>query len=773
MPSATRERVGNLPHELTNFIGRRRELGEVRRLLSESRLVTLIGMGGVGKTRIALRAAANLQQEFEDGVWLVELGALSEPDLLADTVAAALGLRERVARSPLPLLIDFLAGRRALIVLDNCEHLVAEVAEFTTAVLSACPQVRILATSREALSAGGEAVLRVPPLTVPGPDTTASLRGLGRYEGVTMFEARARAAVPGFSLTEDNQVTVAEICQRLEGLPLAIELAAARLRALSPKQILQRLTNRYRLLTTGNRVAPSRQQTLQLCIDWSHDLLSERERTLWRRLAVFAGGFELDAAGEVSGFAEGELIDVLASLVDKSILIGEETGAVVRYRMLETIREYGLEKLTEAGESALLRQRHQDWCVRLTLQAEAEWIGKRQLEWIARFDRTRADLRGALEFSVTAAADPDAALHMVAAIYPYWVSRGLYSEGRYWIERALARADGSPTAMRVSALCLGSMLALMQGDVEAARVWTDTARTLAQSEDDPAVSAFAVSASGYLATFTGDFAGATECFEASLPTLRTEGGLLARVGTLVGLAMACGLAGDSSRAIACHEEVIALTESHGESMYRSYSLSMLGLAVWERGDTKRAAHLIEEAIRLTRLVDDPLGLAMCLEILSWLAVDRPERAAVLMGASAWVGEAAGSPTIVVRDLFGHHDRVVRESTDAIGQKSFEAAFARGRDLGGDAAIAYALRDQTSAEPRASGPTVRLTRRQREIAELVAQGLTNKAIAEQLVISQRTAEGHVENVLTKLGFTTRAQIAAWVVAGVGQAATTAS
>ncbi|MGW0042306.1 ATP-binding protein [Rhodococcus sp. NPDC003348] len=768
MSSAVRERIGNLPHELTNFVGRRRELAEVRQLLTESRLVTLTGMGGVGKTRLALRAAASLQQDFEDGVWLVELGALAEPHLLADTVVAALGLRERAARSPLPLLIDFLAGRRALIVLDNCEHLVAEVAEFTTAVLSACPEVRIVATSREALASGEEAVLRVPPLTVPDPDT-AALRGLGHYEGVVMFEARARSAVPGFSLTVDNQVTVAEICQRLEGLPLAIELAAARLRALSLKEILLRLTDRYRLLTSGNRVAPSRQQTLQLCIDWSHDLLSDRERTLWRRLAVFAGGFELDAAAEVSGFADDVLIDVLDSLVDKSILIRQETGEVVRYRMLETIREYGLEKLTEAGESALLRQRHHDWCVRLTLQAEAEWMGKRQLEWIARFDRTGADLRGALEFSVTAAADTDAALRMVAAIYPYWVSRGLHSEGRYWIERALARADEAPAASRVTAMCFGGMLASMQGDVEAAQVWTDGACALAQSEGDPAVRAVAVSATGYLATFTADFARATECFEEALLTLRVEGPPLSRVGTLVGLAMACGLAGDAQRAIACHEEVVELTESLGESMYRSYSLGMLGLALWEQGDTTRATKLIEEGVRLTRVVDDPLGLAMCLEILAWIGADRPERVAVLMGASAWVGEAAGSPTIVVRDLFGHHDRIVRESTDAIGQKAFEAAFARGRALRVDAAIAYALGDQTSAEPSASAPTERLTRRQREIAELVAQGMTNKAIAQQLVISQRTAEGHVENVLTKLGFTTRAQIAAWVDAGAGQKA----
>ncbi|MFD4295445.1 ATP-binding protein [Rhodococcus sp. NPDC058532] len=767
MQSGVRVRVGNLPHELTNFVGRRRELTEVRRLLSESHLVTLTGMGGVGKTRLALRVAANLQDDFEDGVWLVELGALPEPHLLADTVVAALGLRERAARSPLPLLIDFLADRRALIVLDNCEHLVAEVAELTKAVLSACPEVRILATSREALAAGEEAVLRVPPLTVPDPGTAASLRSLGGYEGVVMFEARARSAVPGFGLTVDNQATVVEICQRLEGLPLAIELAAARLRALSLQQILLRLTDRYRLLTTGTRVAPSRQQTLRLCIDWSHDLLGDRERTLWRRLAVFAGGFEVDAAAEVSGFADGELADVLGSLVDKSILIREEAGGVTQYRMLETIREYGLERLTEADESALLRQRHHDWCERLTLQAEAEWIGHRQLEWLARFDRTRADLRAALEFSVTAAAKQDAALHMVIAVYPYWVSRGLYSEGRYWIERALARDDGAPAASRVTALCLGSMLALMQGDVPAAQTWTDAACALTDPDDDPGAAAFAVSATGYLATFSGDFPRATERFEEALLTLRTEGSPLARVGTLVGLAMACGLSGDPRRAIACHEEVLALTAADGESMYRSYSLSMLGLAVWEEGDTPRATQLIEEGMRLTRLVDDPLGLAMCLEILGWIAADRPERAATLMGASAWVGEAAGSPTIVIRDLLGHHDRIVRESTDALGQASFDAAFARGRGLSVDAAIAYALGEQAPVGPRASAPTTKLTRRQREIAELVAQGMTNKAIAQQLVISQRTAEGHVENILTKLGFTTRAQIAGWVHGGAGQ------
>ncbi|TQF65956.1 LuxR family transcriptional regulator [Rhodococcus spelaei] len=767
MSSVAHERiVGNLPHELTSFVGRRHEIEGVRGLLSDFRIVTVTGIGGVGKTRLALRVGEGSRRTYPDGVWLVELGDLREPNLLAQTVATALGLRERLAYTPLDLLIDFLTDRRLLLVLDNCEHLVDAVAEFVTALLRACPELRILATSRESLGVSGEATLRVPPMTVPDSDRPTSTNGLSRYEAVNLFTERARAVLPEFSLTEDNQLTVAEICQRLEGLPLLIELAAARLRVLSPQQILHRLTNRFQLLTVVHRGVPPRHQTLRWCVDWSYELCTSQEQRLWRRLAVFAGGVEFDAiegicAGELQS---GEVSEVVASLVDKSILTVEE-GSVDRYRMLATLREYGLEKLAEAGEEPMLRRRHRDWYERLAVQAGAEWIGPRQLEWIARLDHVHADLREALEFSTTEPGETDAALRIITGSYPFWVLRGLYSEGRYWIERATAGDAGPPTSIRTTVLCSGAMLAMMQGDLGAGAALTDTARQLAESLGDESTTAFVVSATGYLATFSGEFPRATECFESCLEALRSAGDLLPRVGTLAGLAMASGLSGDHLRAIACHEEVIALTEPHGEAMYRSYSLSMLALAVWEQGDPGRATHLVEESLRLTRLVDDPLGSAMCLEILGWVAAeaDDAERAAVLMGASASVGEAAGSPSIVVRDLFGHHERLVQRSTQALGRRSFDAAFERGRDLAVDEAVAYALRDTSPTKPRAHRTGVDLTRRERQIAELVAQGLTNKAIAEQLVISQRTAEGHVEKVRAKLSFTTRAQIAAWVVA----------
>ena len=338
--------VGTLPLALTSFVGRRNEVTETKNLLSISRLVTLTGIGGVGKTRLAVRVAADVRRGLGDGVRWVELGELQDGSLVVGMVAAALGLRDRSARRLDDVVAEFLIPRHLLLVLDNCEQVVDAAAALVGMLLRTCPELRILTTSREPLTLGGEAVLRVPPLTVPDPDREPSLRGLPRYDAVTLFAQRAAAAVPGFELTEDNRVTVARICRQLDGLPLPIELAAARLRAMSPEQILERLTDRYTLLTLGSRGAPTRQQTLRLSIDWSHDLCTPREQQLWARLSVFAGSFELDAAEEIcgEGVAAGDLLDAVTSLVDKSILSREDAGPVVRFRMLETLRDYGRER---------------------------------------------------------------------------------------------------------------------------------------------------------------------------------------------------------------------------------------------------------------------------------------------------------------------------------------------------------------------------------------------------------------------------------------------
>jgi predicted ATPase/DNA-binding CsgD family transcriptional regulator len=356
--------VGNLPCELTTFVGRRHEVSEAKRLLSDHRLVTLTGPGGVGKTRLAVKVAAEVRRAFGDRVWLVELDQLREPALLVDTVAESLGLPEQSTPRLMAALGERLAQRRVLLLLDNCEHLVDAVAALANALLHSYPHLWVLATSREPLSIGGEATLVVPSLSVPDPRRPCSPRDLSRFDAVALLVDRAAAVAPGFRVTDANAGAVAEICYRLDGLPLAIELVAVRLRAMSEQEVVRRLSDRYRLLTTGPRGGSTRQQTLEACIQWSYDLCSAQERLLWARLAVFTGGFELDAAQGIcagDGLAADDVLDLVASLVDKSILIPERHGPVVRYRLLETIREFGRAKLHQTGEHAALLQRHRGW----------------------------------------------------------------------------------------------------------------------------------------------------------------------------------------------------------------------------------------------------------------------------------------------------------------------------------------------------------------------------------------------------------------------------
>ncbi|RYE39476.1 MAG: hypothetical protein EOP24_44140 [Hyphomicrobiales bacterium] len=360
---AFRTSGGNLPFEITSFVGRRRELSEAKSLLATARLLTLAGMGGVGKTRLALRVAADTRRRFADGVWLIELSEVHDPSLLLDVVTSSLGIRDRTARPVEDALVEFLAARDTLLVLDNCEQVVEAVAGLVRILLQTCPGIRVLATSREPLGIGGEIVFRLPPLTNPDTGQSHSLLGLAKYDAVALFEQRAAAVVPGFELTEASCGTVTEICRRLEGIPLAIELAAARLRMMSLEQLLQRLTDRFTLLTLGERTAPSRQQTLRLSVDWSHELCTPLERMVWARASVFAGGFELDDAEGVcgDGFTPAQVVDAVTSLVDKSVLLRGSLGTVVRFRMLETVREYGLDELRRSDDLETTRRRHREW----------------------------------------------------------------------------------------------------------------------------------------------------------------------------------------------------------------------------------------------------------------------------------------------------------------------------------------------------------------------------------------------------------------------------
>ncbi|GAF44724.1 protein kinase domain-containing protein [Rhodococcus wratislaviensis] len=765
---AVRGTRGNLPLELTSFVGRRHELSEAKNLLSGSRLVTLTGIGGVGKTRLALRVAANAQRDHADGVWLVELGELRDDSLLVEAVAAALGVQDHSGRPLHEILAEFLSTRELMLVLDNCEQVVDAVAEVAETLLRACPGLRILATSREPIGIGGESVLRVPPLTVPDLDLEPSLRGLPKYDAVTLFAERAAAAVPGYALTEHNRVTVARICARLDGLPLAIELAAARLPALSPEQILQRLTDRFDLLTRGSRGAPTRQQTLRCSIDWSYDLCTADEQRLWGRLSVFAGSFELDAAEDICGrdLAPGDLLDSVTALMDKSILIREESDTVVRFRLLETLHEYGREQIQQTGEYPELRRRHRDWYQRLALDAEAGWISPRQLDWIARLAREQPNLRQALEFCVSEdnEAGAEAGLRLAAALYPFWNSRGLYSEGRRWLDRFLTRHTGQPAVERVKALFAASVLAEIQGDLRSATALVEEGHRLAEQATDPVTHALADYADGILALCSDDLDRACHRLESALEGFGTHGDRLLQTGALNMLGLAYDMRGETGRAIRCHEHVLSITGACGESTYRSYALWAMGVAVWRQGDPDHAVELLEEALRLTRQANNPRTTASCLQALAWIAGQerKAQRAAVLMGAAEELGHAVGSVTVVFPHLRSYHAECEQVSRRVLGDRAFDAARQDGRTLDLDAAIVYALGEQAPSTAPAAGPSAVLTKRERQVADLVADGLTNKAIAAKLVISQRTAQGHVEHILAKLGFTSRTQIAAWVV-----------
>ncbi len=756
---------GNLPLEMTSFVGRRADLSEVRNALSVARLVTLTGVGGIGKTRLALRAAATVQRGFTDGVWLVELGDLRDPALVTDLVAASLRMRDQSARPLLEALHDFLGSRTVLLVIDNCEQVIAGVAELARALLPRCPNLRILATSREPIGIGGESLLRVSPLATPEPDRTPTLRTVSRFDAVALFTERAAAALPGFELTVETKRVVSQICARLDGLPLAIELAAARLRTLSPEQILQRLTDRYALLTRGSRSAPARQQTLRWSIGWSYDLCTPAERQLWDRLSVFAGSFDLDGAEGVCDERvdnrQPDVLDTLSSLVDKSILIREESAGAVRFRMLDTVREYGRSNLESTSLDTDLRKRHRDWYFQLTLDSVREWISPRQPEWVARLEQELPNLREALEFSLSES--DGVGLAIAAAQLQFWISRGLFSEGRRWLDRALARPRPQSVADQAKAFHAAIQLALLQGDVVAATARVDEARALDVSPSDPTAYAYVAAAEGFAAFVGGDLDYARARLEQAIESFGADTDLTLQIDVLGLLGWTYQSQGHNDNALRYHEQVLAITQSHGESMYQSYALWSMGITVWRQGDTERAVHLFQEALRLTRIAGPPIMTAACLQALAWVTIEHDEqrRAVIMAGTADGLSDVLSRPS-VFPNLEAYAEQFERDARRALGDRSFEAAYRQGRAMDGDAATAFALGEQPVEKPSTAHTVTKLTKRERQIAELVAKGMTNKAIATQLVLSERTVDGHVNHVLSKLGFTSRSQVAAWIV-----------
>jgi predicted ATPase/DNA-binding CsgD family transcriptional regulator len=766
--------TGNLPAELTSFVGRRGELAEVKRLLAGSRLVTLTGIGGVGKTRLALRAAVGLRRAFRDGVWLVQLDQLRDPALVAQAVAGSLGLQDRAGYPPAASLAEYLAGRQLLLVLDNCEHLVDAVAKLADLLLREAAGLRVLATSRESLNMTGETVLPVPPLAAPAAGRPLTVTELARFPAAGLFAERAAQVVGGFALTEANMAAVAGICRQLEGLPLAIELAAARLPVLSPEQIDARLGDRLGLLTRGGRTQPARQQTLRASVEWSYELCSQAERLLWARLSVFAGGFELDAAEGICAdhrLAAEEVLELLAALAGKSILIAAHREGVARYRLPEPLREFGQERLQSAGEYIALRRRHRDWHEQLARQVDIDWLSPQIADLTARLYREHANVNAAQDFCQTEPGEAEAGLRIALHVWFFhcWIA-GHVSEGRYRLDQVLTPA-GEPTVWRAQGLLLASFLAAVGGDRGAVEPLLEQGTGLAGQLDDPATRAFAAWVAGHLCLFVGDLPQAIAYCEDGLAALPVAARGRQRAHLLICLANAAGLAGDEERAAACHRELGALTQAGSEYIrraYRAYSLWALGTAAWRRGDLDRAAGLQMQSLRLRR--HDRMGSTYCLEALAWIAVSRQQygRAAVLLGAVTGVLQSMGTTLDGNQYVAGYHRDSERQARQALGEAAFQAAHRRGRELPTEDALAYALQQSPETPPKKPSAQdisdeATLTPRELQVARLIAGGRSNKEIAAGLVISQRTAENHVEHILTKLGFTSRAQVAAWVAA----------
>jgi non-specific serine/threonine protein kinase len=595
----------NLPVQLTSFIGRQGDIGEVKRLLSTQRLVTLTGTGGCGKTRLALRVAENIVEEFADGVWLFELAPLSDPALLLATIARTLDVQEEPQRPILATLLDYLRSRKLLLILDNCEHLIAAAAQTCQPILQASPNVRILATSREALGVGGEVAWRVPSLTLPGNYKGALdpawLIALQTSEAIQLFLARARLADAGFDVTEQNACAIAQICTRLDGIPLAIEMAAARLKVLSVQQIAARLDDRFRLLTGGSRAALPRQQTLRAALDWSYNLLSEAERRLLRRISVFAAGCSLDAVEGVcsgDGVPEADVLDLLGQLVDRSLVVVDKSGDQPRYRLLETIRQYGHDRLVDADEAQATRDKHRDWFLALAERAEPELIGPRQVEWLDRLELEIDNLREALEWSVgQGAAEP--ALRFVGTLRMFWIVRDYWSEGQRWSERALTTPGEVATAHpRAKALETLGACAYFMVDFATMQQAYEKCVSVSREVGDVDLEARAVRQLGVYASERGDYASADSLYLRALNQARECGNRWVMAQALEGLALIAAGRRDWDTTLRLLAESLELFRMLGDWRAIATSLCYVGLAAAELGDYEATRAPLEEGLSI-------------------------------------------------------------------------------------------------------------------------------------------------------------------------------
>jgi predicted ATPase/DNA-binding CsgD family transcriptional regulator len=771
MARPTRRR-GNLPAEATSFVGRRRELAELRKKLVTVRLVTLVGPGGVGKTRLALRIGTDLARAFPDGAWMVELADVRDPDLVGNAVLAALDLRDQAATDPRALLLSHLRDRKLLLLVDNCEHLLEAAALLVADVLTAAPGVRVLATSREPLSITGEHVIPVPPLDLPRAQGDEPLGQVRLNESVELFIERATAASGRFELTESNRAAVVDVCRRLDGLPLAIELAAVRTRVLSVEQIDDRLSDRFDLLTGGSRAALPRHQTLRTAIEWSHDLLGPEERTLFRRLSVFAGRFTLDDVEPVCVFDEvlpADVLDVLSSLVDKSLVLKDDAQGIACYRLHESMREFASLETRGAGEEEVVELRCVEHYVSSCRQAGEQaryrlvaWLGWMGVEidnirWVLR----RCALRG----------DAARGVELVVSVGWYWITRAT-TEGVRWLDEFLAMGPGDPE-VEAAGFFMRGFLAVLQVDPATARPLLDRAAEAQREAGRRAPLVNALAMASITANMTGDQPSARrllgEAQDVAAGLTRDGGAGLedveAHSSVLQARAFDGFLAGDLAAVASASSEGVRLSREAGDLYSLDIWLMNLGIAALAAGRPDEAKPLIAEALPIAHRIDDRVSQFHLLAASACLAAGSGQArlAAQLLGAAAAVGDGAGARVMpFVAPLVGQAEAT---AVATLGRPRFDAAFLAGSRLDRDAAVRVALGG--SVEAAAVGPERAdaglLSKREEEVARLVADGLSNKEIGARLFISEHTVDSHIRAILNKLGVDSRARIAAWMAA----------
>jgi non-specific serine/threonine protein kinase len=744
----------NLPAELNSFVGREPQLAELRRLVRKSRLVTLVGPGGAGKTRLALRLAAEVLDRHPDGVWVVELAATGDPRLLEQSVASACGIAEKPGYPVVKALVEGLAGRRALLVLDGCEHLVDSCASLASILLRACPRLTLVATSREPLGVAGELVWRTPSLSVPSLDEAHHPELVMESEAVHLFVDRARLSRPDFELDRTTSETAAQICTRLEGIPLAIELAASLARIMTLPEILDRLRDRFRLLTGGSRTALPRHQTLRQAVDWSYGLLSSSEQAVLVKLAIFAGGFDLAAAEAVvvGDPVEGpDVLAVLTRLIDKSLVTAEPSGpGPMRYRLLDTIREYALEKFQQSEEAAL-RRLHALYFIELCSQASSNLaIG----HWILRLDGDQANIRLALAWSV--AEQPDDFVRLVASMTPYWLMRGRFAESLEWLNQALDLNTSSPEA-RAAALVGRSRIRVRVRDYAGARRDANECLRVSRKLGLTMLVSRALNVLGVVSAVQGNLKAAERYYIETVAAAQQLDDRIWIARTRNNLALVRSGRGDHEAARIELEAVVAILMAEGDPYGAAVVMDSLGQVSLKMGNFKAAREYYLRAIAVSGEFDDPMNMANMVEGLGLVALGEGDPARMIRlasAANALRAERGGS-------------------SDADWMKSVEAGLAAARAKlsrqAGDAAwrqgaafdMQESIRHATGvASERAIDRGSPLTSREKQVAMLIAEGLSNPQIALRLKMADRTADAHVEHIRNKLGLRSRSQIAVW-------------